>query len=133
MKKLFFILTLVLSVLFAPFILAVNAIQNVPVMPGYQIPVLELPALVMPVNCRDVLHPANMVIIYTDQSIKNPGIIMIMQKTGGSLDEILGTYKNHKGAATLTDKTVFQCWQSAVTYKKDPRNQMTSWPETSFN
>ena len=130
MKKFFFILTLVLSVLFAPFIFAVNAIQNVPVIPGYQILVLEFPALVMPVNCRDVLHPANMVIIYTKGSIKSP--VHILDISGGNLDDFLGTLPNHKEAATLTDRTVFQCWQSAITYK-NPINQMTSWPETSFN
>ena len=111
MKKFCFLVSL-LVLIFSPFIFAAGLIANAPEIPGYKSPVLIPNMPIVAVHCRDVFEPNKLVFIYTKGSIKNP--VAILEITGGNLEVIQQTHINHKGAAVLTDRTVFQRWQSAT-------------------
>lgn len=114
MKKFCFLVSL-LVLIFSPFIFAAGLIANAPEIPGYRSPVLIPNMPIVAVHCRDVFESNKPVFIYTANIIKNP--VAISEISGGNLEIIPETYinSNHKEAALLTDKTVYQHWQSAAT------------------
>lgn len=107
----FVILAFTMAVLFAPVVFAGEIGQRVD-MPEYLLPGKAFIVAKSTANCRDVNHVHNLFIYKSDQ-IKNPAFAYTTN--GGSLEMIPETYKNHKGAAVLTDRTVFSRWQSADT------------------
>lgn len=118
MKKFFFILTLLLAMLYAPFVWAVQAIGNAPELPGYNTLVFETQQAVIIPDCRDVFQLTNMHVIYTKSTVSQKPFYEKTQTriwAGNLLTGITG-YLNHREAAVLTDKTVLQAWQSAETY-----------------
>ncbi len=113
MKKFCFLVSL-LVLIFSLFTFALaELIAKAPEISGYKSPVFMPNVPIVAVHCRDVFEPSQLVFIYTANIIKNP--VAILEFSGGSLEIIPETYKDHKGAAVLTDKTVFQHWQSAAT------------------
>ena len=97
MKK-FIILTLLLSVMFALFVFAVD-IDRTTNISGYIMPVIDTEQPEIGVDCRDVLFRYQNVVhlINYIKSIK-PVLSCVIVEYAET---------NHKGAAYLTDKTVF--------------------------
>ena len=105
MKKLFFIAGLVLSLLFAPFIFAVDIIQNAPTMPGYQAPVFETVLSVVAADCRDVHEYIQQAVVISN-STQSKSRSMILEQALATFGKDETTF-NFKGASVLTDKTVY--------------------------
>ncbi len=131
MKYISYLVMCLVLLLAAPVVWAGQIGQTVD-MPEYSpVAALEFSPIVA-ADCRDVFvynNPRTTVYFLRYLKVDEPGI----PNGDGNIAWINPGYLNHKGAAVLTDKTVYQCWQSAATYKKDSINQMTSWPITSFN
>jgi len=101
MKK-FAILTFLLSLIFAPFVFAVDIFESMSEMPGYNIKIVDPTVSPMiDVHCRDVFTQTSNHLYLKNSQIKP----YIYETDGRNLEMIPETYKNHKGAAVLTDKT----------------------------
>lgn len=104
MKK-FSILVLLLSMMFAPFVFAVDIGQSVSEMPEYMIPVIDAIQPKIGANCRDVMDGKNVMFVYIQTGrTASPHVTYKNQTWKGAGDSDI---KNHKeGDSYQTDRTV---------------------------
>ena len=116
MKVFNYLVVLLVLLLAAPVVWAGQVGHTVD-MPEYLTANVSVHSPIVAVHCRDVNHVHNL--LYTKQIGADAITFYTLRtqtwkKAGNLLAGITG-YINHKGAAVLTDRTVFSRWQSADT------------------